>query len=613
MAKIKPEFNGALSDHTKQSAEITLKNGTKLKIISHNMLEQCKPYNNAWKATESTEEYHARLDLLVKGYKKDITEGAGIIALQECPRTPEDLEYFKQQMNLGENWGIKIQDNGRGQPMVMMYNKDEVGEGLQNQAPDLNGAAQTIRFNINGEKLDLINVHAGFGNKTTTQQMKDLMLERNGVTKVRFGDHNGNADKFPDLKTHPGRDSTSISHGGKSASRFELEHKKYDGFACSNNAVKIRTFPSESFQIHTDIHGLQTSRLIPSSALRKSKPLPPIPKQKPFIPAKDQAFLINEAILPENLGMHDADIGTDPITQAIRDNIIARQMHMFQAKTAEMDVDNQYKIKGMPALEFKELLKTPEVRQLLDAGLEDSGFIRKLNEIEVSGYKNVHHQFQEKFKTMEWDGEPDQPKQRLQKINNSDNKTICTLKEKTIDSPSTITLADGSKQSISSYRTVNFPTSLKQGASGPMHVSLAVKDTNGRNIAESKAVYFTAHYDREGKLNEVSAPQPIKFTGKGDDAVGYIERDGEIYTLPVTKEKYREMMQEVALNKGASIDISQKTPPAEVKDLIAIPRNAINAAKQIGQNIEQRKAPPNKHHNKPMAQNNKKAGGGHQI
>lgn len=190
MAKIKPEFNGALSDHAKQSAEITLKSGKKLKIVSHNMLEQCKPHNNAWKATESTAEYHARLDELAKGYQKDIKEGAEVVALQECPRAPEDLEYFKKQMNLGKNWDVKVQDNGRGQPMLMMYNKDEVGEGVQDQPPELNGAAQTIRFNINGEELDLINVHAGFGDKTTTQQMKDLMLEKNGVTKVRFGDHN---------------------------------------------------------------------------------------------------------------------------------------------------------------------------------------------------------------------------------------------------------------------------------------------------------------------------------------------------------------------------------------------------------------------------------------
>lgn len=36
--------------------------------------------------------------------------------------------------------------------------------------------------------------------------------------------------------------------------------------------------------------------------------------------------------------------------------------------------------------------------------------------------------------------------------------------------------------------------------------------------------------------------------GKGDNAIGYIERNGEIYTLPVTKKAYNEMMTEVAKN-----------------------------------------------------------------
>ena len=70
------------------------------------------------------------------------------------------------------------------------------------------------------------------------------------------------------------------------------------------------------------------------------------------------------------------------------------------------------------------------------------------------------------------------------------------------------------------------------------------------------AVYFTAHYDKTGKLMEVTSPQPIKFMGKEDNAIGYIERNGEVYTLPVTKKAYNKMMTEVAKKQGMGINLS---------------------------------------------------------
>ena len=69
-------------------------------------------------------------------------------------------------------------------------------------------------------------------------------------------------------------------------------------------------------------------------------------------------------------------------------------------------------------------------------------------------------------------------------------------------------------------------------------------------------MYFSAHYNEQGKLVEVSSPQPVKFAGKGDDAIGYIEKDGKIYTLPVTKGKYQMMQQEVQKNQGQSINLA---------------------------------------------------------
>jgi hypothetical protein len=100
-----------------------------------------------------------------------------------------------------------------------------------------------------------------------------------------------------------------------------------------------------------------------------------------------------------------------------------------------------------------------------------------------------------------------------------------------------------------------------------MHASFALKNAKGDNMPAKDAVYFTAHYDKTGKLMEVTSPQPIKFMGKEDNAIGYIERNGEIYTLPVTKKTYNEMMTEVAKNKGIGINLSvkeQRSTGAEV-------------------------------------------------
>ena len=115
--------------------------------------------------------------------------------------------------------------------------------------------------------------------------------------------------------------------------------------------------------------------------------------------------------------------------------------------------------------------------------------------------------------------------------------------EKTVNLSRTTTLLDGStkKQEVSA-RTIEFPTSIKEG-SGPMHASFALKDEHGQNMPAEGAVYFTAHYDKSGKLTEVSSPQPVKFMGSNPEtAVGYIERNGQIYTLPVTQKTYENMM-----------------------------------------------------------------------
>ena len=261
----------------------------------------------------------------------------------------------------------------------------------------------------------------------------------------------------------------------------------------------------------------------------------------------------------------------DPITEAIRKEILAEQQKLIKAQIALSNPS----VNAMDSQRFREYLTS-------DPGKEEAAKVfakpeiqTALNKIEVEGYKKVHAEFSDSFKNVNWT--PDQvvaagqPKTKTSEITNEDGLVVAKIKETTHDiAPLAVTLDNGDKVNVKSYRTIDFPKELEAGK-GPLHLSMAVKDQNGRNISEKEAVYFTAHYDEQGKLTEISSPIPVKFMGKGDDAVGYIERVGpdgkpKVYTLPVTQGKYKEMMKEVAKNQGMAVDLSQEVAQ-EAQDL----------------------------------------------
>ena len=105
-------------------------------------------------------------------------------------------------------------------------------------------------------------------------------------------------------------------------------------------------------------------------------------------------------------------------------------------------------------------------------------------------------------------------------------------------------------------------------------------------MPKENAVYFTAHYNDKGKLVEVSSPVPVKFMGQGKDAIGYIERDGKIFTLPVTKGKYDEMVKEVAANKGLAANLSYVVDPKGATTKLA-KSTAQNIGKDMRQKLEE--------------------------
>ncbi|WP_341792669.1 Sca4 family spreading effector [Rickettsia endosymbiont of Ceutorhynchus obstrictus] len=289
-----------------------------------------------------------------------------------------------------------------------------------------------------------------------------------------------------------------------------------------------------------------------------------------IIPARDGLFQSTTTSTPELnvLSSSITDEGiVDPITQAIRDQILTAQREILRLEISRQNPELAEQLENDK--KFREFLKNlkdeEEKRKLVYAVLNDKEIKGELEKIEINGYRNIHKQFENRFKPMLWDGDKGEDANKnttqSQKVTNDVGDEICTLTE-TTHAINPIQILDGNNQpvTIKSYRTIDFPTKL-DGAAGNMHLSIVALDKNGNKPSIDKAVYFTAHYEEgpNGKplLKEISSPMPIKFMGEGKEAIGYIEHGGEIYTMPVTRGKYEAMMQEVAVNKGHSVDLSQ--------------------------------------------------------
>ena len=248
----------------------------------------------------------------------------------------------------------------------------------------------------------------------------------------------------------------------------------------------------------------------------------------------------------------------DPITKMVQDLILFKQMQLLQAWMADnlSDHPQAAKIQQYTPAEFNVFINSKEGKEFIAPAFEEIDVKQALRKIEVEGYKAINKEFKDNFQTLKWDALPGKSDTRSKEIKNADGQVLCNLVETTISQKTMIRMPDGSEKEVSGYRSIDFPKSITENA-GPMSLAMAVKDSNGKNIAAKDAVYFTAHYDKAGKLMEVSYPMPIKFAGEGKDAIGYIEVNGNIYTLPVTQGKYQEMMQEVAKNKGIDLGLSQ--------------------------------------------------------
>lgn len=242
------------------------------------------------------------------------------------------------------------------------------------------------------------------------------------------------------------------------------------------------------------------------------------------------------------------------ITRAIKEEVSAKQatiMREWYADAAQVEGEEEKKkILNYRNVELREHAKNPE---LIDKVSKDKDLHAKLNQAEVLGYRNVNQRFQNELSNLEWDKDS-APDSRVKEVKNANGQVIANLAEQTVKGPLDFPTIDGGVVKVENYRSINFPSKLLGEGQGPMHLQMAVKNAQGNNIAADKAVYFTAHYDRQGNLESFSHPTPVKFAGEGKDAIAYIEREGKIYTLPVTREKLTELQNQLDINKGRSVN-----------------------------------------------------------
>ncbi|WP_347938811.1 Sca4 family spreading effector [Rickettsia oklahomensis] len=256
----------------------------------------------------------------------------------------------------------------------------------------------------------------------------------------------------------------------------------------------------------------------------------------------------------------------DPITEAIRKEILEKQRDILREYFTNTNPELAEQIKEEEDKKFRVFLSNPDNRVLLDQAFEDLETKKKLEAAEITGYRNVlatysAEHYKGGFKPIQWEYQVSASDLRSIVVKNDAGDELCTLNEMTYKTkPFTVSKQDGTQIQVSTYREIDFPIKLDK-ADGSMHLSMVALKADGTKPSKNKAVYFTAHYEEgpNGKplLKEISSPQPLKFAGDGPDAVAYIEHGGEIYTLAVTRSKYQEMMKEVELNKGQSIDLSQ--------------------------------------------------------
>ena len=301
---INRQLQNMLSDHIEQIATIKFSNG-EFRIVSHNMMEQCTGRNNAYGAIEPDGQYIARLNYLKNKYI-DLTSGPNgviILGLQETSRSDAIRKSFISDLlsvlNLNNKWSVAEQMNGRGQPMLMFYNESKITcNGFTSQSMQKN-IAQIGRFTFKGNDIILIQNHLASTGRdvlstfNTKTFIEGLMVS--SATTVRFGDHNGDTSKYPDLITDSSFKATCISRNIKKGEFYDTNNR-YDGFAYFGQG-SIDVDNSPYFQLSADLKSI-TLHIVTQSAPRSNKDDAEESKQ-PFVDEEPKQLRVTLASMPQ--------------------------------------------------------------------------------------------------------------------------------------------------------------------------------------------------------------------------------------------------------------------------------------------------------------------------
>ncbi|MFK8040406.1 MAG: hypothetical protein AB8B67_03635 [Rickettsiaceae bacterium] len=170
----------------------------------------------------------------------------------------------------------------------------------------------------------------------------------------------------------------------------------------------------------------------------------------------------------------------------------------------------------------------------------------ELNKIEKKGYSKIHEQFNDKFQDIHWKEKNDSKnsvtgvRKYITRIESESGKTGYDIKSKRYDS---IKIYGRKMSNIREIEPL-----IK--ASGPLHLSFVAQDKHG-NLTNQEA-QWSVHYDNHGKISEVTFPHDIKFTEskKGLPSMCYVEREGEVYMLGLSKKSYKSLVLEAQNNKA---------------------------------------------------------------
>lgn len=263
----------------------------------------------------------------------------------------------------------------------------------------------------------------------------------------------------------------------------------------------------------------------------------------------------------------------DLVTLAFRQEIIAKQQTTLKNILAEANIRTDTAISvanlAINSQQFKEFVENNNelIQKTWASSITKSSVTQAMND-EVQSYAKIHQA--NHFKPLTWSEQASinnitDTRSRVIKIKDEE---LFKLTEITIKTSTKVILEDGvTEKEISNYRNINLPLTIKPSATA-VHLSFPVQNEKGENVEVSKALYFTTHYNEQGKLVEITNPLSLKFTNDDKDAIGYIQRGENIYTIPVTKGQYETMMQEVSRNNGCNINMSQTIMPPEASDSI---------------------------------------------